>query len=428
MSDDDVLSFYQDGYDESDRLSRAHGQLEMLRTQHIVGKHLLAAGLRIADIGGGPGTYAAWLANLGHHVVVVDPVERHVEAVRDLDTTAGSLAAQVGDARSLPFDDGSFDAVLFLGPLYHLQEPSERRKALSEAARVLRPSGQLFAGAVSRFTSLHDGLARRWLTDPEFAAIALTDLATGRHENPNRRQGWFTTAYFHRPEELRAEVESAGFVGVSVVGLEGLAGWLDDLDDRLDDTEERAVLLDVLDRAGAEPSILGVSAHLLAHGTKPARRPSPSTEPIPGTAGTVPAGRSVMPMPDVGDVARRTRRVRATDIELFTQMTGDRNPLHYDEDLTARSRFGGVIVQGGVTSGLLNAIVAEDLPGPGSVFLHVDWSFTAPVRPGEEITAEVEVLEVRADKPITRLRTTITNQDGTVVLDGTALVYTETLE
>jgi len=125
----------------------------------------------------------------------------------------------------------------------------------------------------------------------------------------------------------------------------------------------------------------------------------------------------------VGQTARRTRMVTVRDIELFTEMTGDRNPLHYDEVVAGASRFGGLIVQGGVTSGLLNAVVAEDLPGPGSVFLHVDWSFRAPVRPGDTITAEVEVLERREDKPIARLRTTITNQDDRVVLDGTALVY-----
>ena len=129
----------------------------------------------------------------------------------------------------------------------------------------------------------------------------------------------------------------------------------------------------------------------------------------------------------VGDRASRTRRVEARDIELFTELTGDRNPLHYDEDAAARSRFGRLIVQGGVTSGLLNAVVAEDLPGPGSVFLHVDWNFRAPVHPGDEITAEVEVLEAREDKPLTTLRTTIVNQDGTVVLDGRAVVWTESL-
>jgi acyl dehydratase len=130
-------------------------------------------------------------------------------------------------------------------------------------------------------------------------------------------------------------------------------------------------------------------------------------------------------MPRPGDRASRTRRVQARDIELFTELTGDRNPLHYDEEAAKKSRFGGIIVQGGVTSGLLNAVVAEDLPGPGSVFLEVDWKFTAPVRPGDEITAEVEVLTAREDKPITTLRTTIVNQDGATVLDGTAVVWTE---
>jgi acyl dehydratase len=129
----------------------------------------------------------------------------------------------------------------------------------------------------------------------------------------------------------------------------------------------------------------------------------------------------------VGATASRTRAITERDIELFTELTGDRNPLHYDADAAAASRFGGIIVQGGVTSGLLNAVVAEDLPGPGTVFLHVDWDFKAPVRPGDEITAEVEVLEAREDKPLTKLRTTIVNQEGSVVLDGSALVWTEPL-
>jgi acyl dehydratase len=132
-------------------------------------------------------------------------------------------------------------------------------------------------------------------------------------------------------------------------------------------------------------------------------------------------------MLSVGDSARRVRRVTRRDIELFTELTGDRNPLHYDDAAASASRFGGVIVQGGVTSGLLNAVVAEDLPGPGSVFLHVDWRFLQPVRPGDTITAEVELLSTRDDKPIHELRTTITNQHGVVVLDGQATVYRATL-
>ncbi len=126
----------------------------------------------------------------------------------------------------------------------------------------------------------------------------------------------------------------------------------------------------------------------------------------------------------VGDVARRSRKVTAHDIELFTEMTGDRNPLHYDEELARKSRFGGIIVQGGVTTGLLNAVVAEELPGPGTVFLNVNWDFKAPVRPGDIITGRVEVTEARPDKPITKIRTTVTRDDGTVALEGTAVCYT----
>jgi acyl dehydratase len=130
----------------------------------------------------------------------------------------------------------------------------------------------------------------------------------------------------------------------------------------------------------------------------------------------------------VGATARRSRTIRPRDIALFTELTGDRNPLHYDAELAASTRFEGIIVQGGVTSGLLNAVVAEDLPGPGAVFMRVGWNFLAPVRPGDEITAEVEVLEVHPRKPIFRLRTTVTTADGTVVLDGDAHVYREPLE
>ena len=128
--------------------------------------------------------------------------------------------------------------------------------------------------------------------------------------------------------------------------------------------------------------------------------------------------------PQVGDVAEMQRTVTATDIERFTQISGDRNPLHYDLEAARASRFGEIVVQGGITSAILNAVVAERLPGPGTVFLNVNWDFTAPVRPGDTITGRVEVTEVRTDKPITKLRTTVTRDDGTVVLRGTAVCYT----
>ena len=129
-------------------------------------------------------------------------------------------------------------------------------------------------------------------------------------------------------------------------------------------------------------------------------------------------------MPRVGQRAERSRRVEDADIALFTQISGDRNPLHYDASAAEASPFGRIIVQGGITSAILNAVVAEDLPGPGTVFLHVDWSFKAPVRPGDTITGAVEITEMREDKPITKLRTTVTRDDGVVALEGTAVCYT----
>lgn len=131
-------------------------------------------------------------------------------------------------------------------------------------------------------------------------------------------------------------------------------------------------------------------------------------------------------IPAVGASAERRRTVAVEDIELFTAISGDRNPLHYDEELARASRFGGIIVQGGVTSGLLNAVVAEDLPGPGTVFLSASWNFLAAVRPGDTIVAAVEITEIREDKPITHLRTTITREDdGVVVLEGSAVCFTD---
>lgn len=129
-------------------------------------------------------------------------------------------------------------------------------------------------------------------------------------------------------------------------------------------------------------------------------------------------------IPTVGQKAQRSRKVTASDIELFTEISGDRNPLHYDEEIARNTRFGGIVVQGGIISAILNAVVAEDLPGPGTVFLQVNWSFKAPVRPGDTITGEVEVIKVREDKPITELNTRVMLADGSLVLEGNAVCYT----
>lgn len=128
--------------------------------------------------------------------------------------------------------------------------------------------------------------------------------------------------------------------------------------------------------------------------------------------------------PVVGQTAHLSRTITDSDIALFTEISGDHNPIHYDPRAAKASRFGEIVVQGGVTSAILNAVVAEELPGPGTVFLNVNWDFKAPARPGDVITGYVEVTESREDKPITKLRTWVVRDDGTVVLEGTAVCYT----
>ncbi|MFK9094206.1 MaoC family dehydratase [Bacillus salipaludis] len=132
--------------------------------------------------------------------------------------------------------------------------------------------------------------------------------------------------------------------------------------------------------------------------------------------------------PQRGATSEVIKEITLSDIELFSAMTGDRNPLHTDKRAAEASRFGGLIVQGGVTTGILNAIVAEQLPGPGTVFLTVEWKFANPVYIGDTITGKVEILEVRDDKPICKIKTTVRNQDDVICLEGIAVTYTAALD
>ena len=175
----------------------------------------------------------------------------------------------MGDARHLDLEAGGFDAVLLLGPLYHLPEAEHRLMALAEAKRIVKPGGVVFAAGISRFAALHDGFAREKLFEPGFLEMAEHDLATGVHLNPEQQPGWFTTACFHRPEELENEMTAAGFADVQVLGLEGLAGWLPSLDARWADAHDRRIILDALASLESEPSLRGASAHLLGVGTRP---------------------------------------------------------------------------------------------------------------------------------------------------------------
>lgn len=261
---DEIVQHYERETDEQQRLAQGLGQLELLRTREIVRRHLPPGPQRILDVGGGAGAHATWLAGDGHHAHLVDPVPRHVEQVRRRASAHGRVTAELGDARKLAAATASFDAVLLFGPLYHLTERADRIRALQEATRVVRPGGVVFAAAISRFASLFDGLAREFLFDPDFRPIVERDLREGQHRNPQHRPRWFTTAYFHHPDELRAELDHAGLEVVELAGIEGLAGWLPQLGRRWHNPADRDVILWSARLVEAEPSLLGLSSHLLA--------------------------------------------------------------------------------------------------------------------------------------------------------------------
>jgi SAM-dependent methyltransferase len=263
---DDIAAFYAQGL-ERDRLAAGQGALELARTRLVLERYLPSPPAVIADVGGGPGRYAIWLADCGYDVHLVDPILLHIEQARaDSGARAGRAlaSAEVGDARALRLPDASADAVLLLGPLYHLPERADRLLALSEAGRVCRPGGVIIAAAISRFASTLDGLRGGYLEDPAFASVVAGDLSDGRHRNPTRNPAYFTTAYFHRPEELAEECSAAGLVHEATLAVEGPAWLLSDLDVRLADDGRRRVLLAALDALEAESTLLGVSAHLLA--------------------------------------------------------------------------------------------------------------------------------------------------------------------
>jgi SAM-dependent methyltransferase len=265
----EVRRHYESEIDEADRLARGVGRLELVRTQEIIRRHLPPGSLAILDVGGAAGVHARWLADDGHAVHLVDPMANHVAQARRLAGTGRRITAEIGDARRLAARDQTVDAVLLLGPLYHLTDRSDRLRSLAEARRVVRPGGLVFVAAISRFASLLDGLARGFLLDPRFRSIVRRDLDDGQHRNPDRTPQWFTTAYFHHPSELADEAAAVGLECVEVVGVEGVAAWFQDVVDRWDGTDSSDPILFAARALEREPTLLGASPHLLMVATRP---------------------------------------------------------------------------------------------------------------------------------------------------------------
>jgi ubiquinone/menaquinone biosynthesis C-methylase UbiE len=260
--DEEIQAYYETGI-ERDRLTLGYSRIEFERTKELLERHLPRPPARLLDVGGGPGVYADWLAGLGYEVRLLDPSPLHV--TQAIERSGHRFTAAEGDARHLDEEDESYDAVLLLGPLYHLTERDDRLAALAEARRVVRPGGVVAAAAISRFASLLDGLYAGYLRDPSFWPIVERDLADGQHRSPPGASV-FTTAFFHRPEELAAEVRETGFELEGVFGVEG-PGWL--LGDRWEDAGAREDILRVARAVEGEPAVIGTSSHLLAIARKP---------------------------------------------------------------------------------------------------------------------------------------------------------------
>ncbi len=257
---------------ESERLSNEWGELERIRTQTILTRHLPPPPAVLLDLGGAAGAYAFPLAERGYQVHLVDPVQLHLEQARSHAAASGIALASIthGDARHLDFPAKSADAILLFGPLYHLVERSDRELALRETMRALKPRGVLFAASISRFASLIDGFARGFFRDDKFRKIAEGDLSRGIHRNPTDQFAYFTTAYFHRPDELAVELQSIGFRDVRILAVEGPVWGTPFFREVWNNPTQRRQLLDFLSLIEGEPSLLGASAHLLAVGFNPA--------------------------------------------------------------------------------------------------------------------------------------------------------------
>jgi ubiquinone/menaquinone biosynthesis C-methylase UbiE len=266
----EIEKHYASGYEDV-RLKTGCGKLELERTRELITRFLPPPPAVVLDIGGGTGAHALWLARVGYEVDLLDPVPLHIELVKKASAAqpdAPLADVVVGDARSLPWPDEVADAVLFFGPLYHLTGREDRLLALGEARRVLRPGAVLLAAGISRFASALDGVREGFLADPAFAAIVERDLTDGQHRNPTGKLEYFMDTFFHHPDELRSEIGEAGFEVTDVFGIEG-PGWLaHDFDAWWDDPELRARLLRIARRLEAEPSLSGLSAHLLAAARK----------------------------------------------------------------------------------------------------------------------------------------------------------------
>jgi SAM-dependent methyltransferase len=269
MKRDKILEYYATGI-EKNRLELDHFLLEGLRTKEIISKFLNKKSLDIIDIGGGAGFYSFWLTELGHNVSLVDLSPTNIELAKEYGKQhqLSLRTCEIADATNLNFPDNEFDIVLLMGPLYHLTDEKERIKALSEAKRILKPNGIIFAAVISRYASLIDGLKRNLISDDHFEKILIDDLQTGLHLNETDNPEYFTIAFFHTPNQIKNEIVASDLNFITLVAIESIGWIIDEFDKKIKNERYKNKLQRILNIVEKNEDLISMSPHIMAIASK----------------------------------------------------------------------------------------------------------------------------------------------------------------
>lgn len=265
MNRDEIKKYYSSEI-EKNRLNLEIFRLEGLRTKEIIGRFLIKPGLNILDVGGGAGFYSYWLTELGHTVSLVDLSPKNIELADEYAKQHQIFlkTCETGDATNLNFPDDQFDIVLLLGPLYHLTEEKERINALSEAKRVLKPGGILLAAVISKYASLIDGLKRNLISDDDFEKILINDLQTGVHINDTGNPEYFTTAFFHTPDQIRNEIIKCELKFEKLIAIESIGWIVDDFNEKSKDEHYMSKMQRLVNIVESNDDLIAMSPHIMA--------------------------------------------------------------------------------------------------------------------------------------------------------------------
>jgi ubiquinone/menaquinone biosynthesis C-methylase UbiE len=263
---DKIINHYENINNE--HIRHEGNPVEKLRTQEIISRYIQSPSEKILDVGGGTGIYSFWLHDLGHELHMVDIVPTHVEQAKKIAVSSERQLGSIllGDARQLNYEDGYFDMVLMLGPLYHLTEAEDRQKALKEAKRVLKPGGVILGAGITQFATLYDGYFHDLVQDPEFVPMMVKDVETGQHRPT--KPGYFTDVIFHHPDLLKREFIETGFANVELIGIDAFTRYVPDILEKCTDPKYVDLLMNMLEKIEKEKTLIGSSSHIMAVGKK----------------------------------------------------------------------------------------------------------------------------------------------------------------